>query len=114
MDQEDRLLEGLQAANSSGRTNIFDKRTTAIIVESYGYLEEAEQLQNMRYSQYHFFLGDFKLIKSPTVLNIYWVKPRTAGACSLREQATVGDFIFWIFLENDFQAYLDRKITVNS
>ena len=72
MNQENRLLEGIQAVKSSGRANIFDKRTTAIIVESYGYLEEAEQLQNMRYSQYHFFL------------------------------------------ENDFQAYLDRKITVNS
>ena len=78
MQQENRLLEGLQAVNSSGRVNIFvprlaanDKKLTAIMVGSYGYWEEAEKLQNMTSSQYH------------------------------------------SLLENDFQAYLDRKITAN-
>ena len=71
MNQENRLLEGIQAVNSSGRVNIFDKRTTAIMVEGYGYWEEAEKLQNMSSSRYH------------------------------------------SLLETDFQAYLDRKITVN-
>ncbi len=48
------LLEGIQAVKSSGRANIFvprlaanDKRITAIMVENYGYCEEAEKLQNM-------------------------------------------------------------------
>ncbi len=69
MKQENRLLEGLQAVNSSGRANIFvprlaanDKRITAIMVENYGYWEEAEKLQNMSFSQYHFLLeNDFQL-----------------------------------------------------
>lgn len=69
MKQENRLLEGLQAVNSSGRANIFvprlaanDKRITAIMVENYGYWEEAEKLQNMSSSQYHFLLeNDFQL-----------------------------------------------------
>lgn len=76
MQEENRLLEGIQAVNSSGRANIFvprlaanDKRLTAIMVGSYGYCEEAEKLQNMSHSQYH------------------------------------------SLLENDFQAYLDNKIT---
>ena len=72
MQEENHLLEGLQAVSVSGRANIFDQRTTAIMVEGYGYWEEAEKLQNMSPSQYH------------------------------------------SLLENDFQAYLDRKITVNS
>ncbi len=61
MNQENRLLEGIQAVKSSGRANIFDKRLTAIMVGSYGYWEEAEKLQNMSPSKYHFLLeNDFQ------------------------------------------------------
>ena len=61
MNQDNRLLEGIQAVNSSGRANIFDKRMTAILVENYGYWEEAEKLQNMSHSQYHSLLeNDFQ------------------------------------------------------
>ena len=62
MNQENRLLEGIQAVKSSGRANIFDKRLTAIMVGSYGYWEEAEKLQNMSPSQYHSLLeNDFQV-----------------------------------------------------